>query len=381
MSAAPPPSGRFQAIGQAAGQLWGRAAGLLRSSPDAPPSEAAPALHLPVLWLLGKTGAGKSSLVCAITQSDAAEVGLGFAPCTRTAQVFEYPPDEPVLRFLDTRGLGEVGYDPAEDLQAIGDSAHMALVLARLDDPVQGQVADALRQIRRKQSHLPVIVLHTAADLPPDDSALARVRSANQRTLETAWGGPLPSVTLDLSNPALADLTELKNALVDGLPSVVQFMAQESASTQEDVEFAQQRNLVLRFAGSASAAGALPVALVGAISVPGLQLAMLAKLAQRYGVDWNKRRLAELGAALGVGVLGGQGLGLAARELAKLVPLVGQSAAPVAGATWGFAATYALGRAAAWWFYKLRAGEPVDQAELRQRFAQALKTVPRRDGR
>lgn len=368
------------AWGQGSRQLWDQAASWLRAGADTEEAgldaATAPALQLPVLWLLGKTGAGKSSLVCAITRSDAAEVGRGFAPCTRTAQAFDFPLAEPVLRFLDTRGLGEVGYDPAEDLQALRGSAHVALVLARLDDPVQGAVAEALRQVARQQGRqrLPVIVLHSGADRPADASALARACNANQQQLEAAWGAPLPSVTLDLSDPARADLTGLQDALLEVLPSVVQFMAQETASNQEEAEFARQRNLVLRFAGSASAAGALPLPLVGAASVSGLQLAMLAKLAQRYGVDWNARRLYELGAALGVGVLGGQGLGLAARELGKWVPLVGQTAAPVAGATWGFAATYALGRAAAWWLHQLRAGAPVDDAELRERFSQALKT-------
>lgn len=378
-------------MGRATRLLWDQASDLVRggtstaapAGADATPAAAAnptPALPLPVLWLLGKTGAGKSSLVYAITQSDAAEVGRGFAPCTRTAQAFDFPPGDAVLRFLDTRGLGETGYDPSEDLQAMEGRAHVALVLARLDDPVQGEVAKVLRQVARQQGRqrMPVIVLHSGADLPPDADALARVRSANQQALETAWGTSLPAVTLDLSSPATADLSELKDALVEVLPSVVQLMAQEDASTQEEVEFARQRNLVLRFAGSASAAGALPVPVLGVVSVPGVQLLMLKQLAQRYGVDWNARRLSELGAALGLGVLGGQGLSLAARELSKLVPLVGQSVAPMAGATWGFAGTYALGRAAAWWFYQLRTGTPVNDSELRQRFAQALKTAPRR---
>ncbi|MGI9441201.1 MAG: hypothetical protein ACR2N1_01975, partial [Rubripirellula sp.] len=41
--------------------------------------------HLPTLWLLGKTGAGKSTLVQSITGNSQAEIGKGFRPCTRTA--------------------------------------------------------------------------------------------------------------------------------------------------------------------------------------------------------------------------------------------------------------------------------------------------------
>ena len=45
-----------------------------------------------------------------------AEVGEGFEPCTRTAAFYDVPPEVPLLRFLDTRGLGEADYDPANDM-------------------------------------------------------------------------------------------------------------------------------------------------------------------------------------------------------------------------------------------------------------------------
>src|SRR6185295_701126 len=61
----------------------------------------------PVVWLIGKTGAGKTSIIAALTHDPRAVVGEGFAPCTRTASVYDVPADAPVLRFLDTRGIGE----------------------------------------------------------------------------------------------------------------------------------------------------------------------------------------------------------------------------------------------------------------------------------
>src|SRR5690606_39169396 len=73
-------------------------------------------LPLPVLWLLGRSGAGKSSLIRELTGLPGAVIGSGFRPCTRCTQVFDFPADDPLMRFLDTRGLDEAGYDPAEDL-------------------------------------------------------------------------------------------------------------------------------------------------------------------------------------------------------------------------------------------------------------------------
>ena len=115
-----------------------------------PKTIEAQAIPVPVLWLLGKTGAGKSSLIRALTGE--AEVGEGFAPCTRTAMAYDYPPERPVMRFLDTRGVSESGYDPQEDLAAAEKGSHALVVLARLDDPVQAEVAAVLSDLRRRRS-------------------------------------------------------------------------------------------------------------------------------------------------------------------------------------------------------------------------------------
>src|SRR5215203_3176939 len=51
-----------------------------------------------VVWLLGKTGAGKTAIVAALTGDPRAEIGEGFEPCTRTAAFYEVPPEAPLLR-------------------------------------------------------------------------------------------------------------------------------------------------------------------------------------------------------------------------------------------------------------------------------------------
>ncbi|MFH1268252.1 MAG: GTPase domain-containing protein, partial [Planctomycetota bacterium] len=66
--------------------------------------EARLSLPVPVFWLLGKAQSGKTSLVRALTGSSRAEIGGGFRPCTRTAQLYSFPSEEDCfLRFLDTR--------------------------------------------------------------------------------------------------------------------------------------------------------------------------------------------------------------------------------------------------------------------------------------
>lgn len=51
---------------------------------------------VPVLWLLGKTQSGKTSLIRTLTGSPDADIGNGFRPCTRTARFYDFPADVPV---------------------------------------------------------------------------------------------------------------------------------------------------------------------------------------------------------------------------------------------------------------------------------------------
>ncbi len=336
-------------------------------APQTPPKSVR--LPVPTLWLLGKTGAGKSSLVRALTGLPEAEVGNGYAPCTRTARSFDFPADDPVMRFLDTRGLGEVAYDPGADLAEAAKSAHVALVLMRLDDPVQGMVTAILGRLRKGKVR--VILIHTGGDLLPDAGARARMIAHNTGLAEAAFGATLPAVELDLSAPEKADLSPLEAALTHVLPSVVLFLMKVAGPGEEEAEFARHRALVLSYAGSAMASGGVP--LVGSVGVTGLQIAMLSALAGRYGVPWDTKQVVAMGSALGLGLIGGQAARIALRELVQLVPGVGTIAGAAAGATAGFAVTWGLGRTAAWWFYQQKQGQSVEDTDLRNRFAEAMK--------
>ena len=107
------------------------------------------AVSAPVVWLIGKVQSGKSSIVRALTGATAAEVGSGFKACTKTARIFDFPAEAPVIRFLDTRGLGEAGYDAAADIAVAEGQAHLLLVVMRATDPAQDAIVEVVRQARR----------------------------------------------------------------------------------------------------------------------------------------------------------------------------------------------------------------------------------------
>ncbi|MCC5968885.1 MAG: GTPase domain-containing protein [Pararhodobacter sp.] len=333
-------------------------------------------LPLPTLWLLGNTGAGKSSLVRELTGE--AEVGSGFAPCTRTARAFDFPAGLPVLRFLDTRGLGEAGYDPAEDLAAAEKGSHAVLIVMRLDDPAQGMVAEALRTLRKRRPKIPVLVVHTGADLVRDPGTQARARGQAQALIEVAAGGPLPAVTLALpdegaTNQLAEGMDDLRARLGEMLPELTLLLMRERAWNEEAARFLTLRPTVLWYAGAAGASDAAP--LVGTISVPALQGAMLHALARRHGLEWTTARIALFASALGTGAIVHFAASHILRQGVKLVPVYGQTLGAAAAAAASFAATYALGRAASAWLYRTGRGETLDAEDLRHLYDEAFTTA------
>ncbi len=119
-------------------------------------------LPVPVFWLFGKTQSGKTSLIKYLTGADSAEIGKGFQPCTRFSREYQFPLREaPLLTFLDTRGLDEPGYDPAEDLARFNEPAHVLIVTVKVLDHAQQNVLTHLRTIRQAKPSRPVLLALT----------------------------------------------------------------------------------------------------------------------------------------------------------------------------------------------------------------------------
>src|SRR5262245_688847 len=105
---------------------------------------------VPVIWLFGKTQSGKTAIIRYLTGADEAEIGQGFRPCTRYSREFPFPTVEaPLVTFIDTRGIDEPGYNPAEDLARFDASAHLIVVTVKAMDHGQENVCKALERIRR----------------------------------------------------------------------------------------------------------------------------------------------------------------------------------------------------------------------------------------
>jgi uncharacterized protein (DUF697 family) len=354
-----------------------------------------------VVWLLGKTGAGKTAIVATLTGDPRAEVGIGFEPCTRTAGFYDVPAEAPLLRFLDTRGLGEAGYDPASDISWCEEQSHLVLIAMQVSDPVQHVVLHALQQARRRHPDWPVVVAQTGLHrfyshgmshpIPypytggaEDETQMQlphqlRQALAYQRKLFDGLRGPRPRfVPIDFTVPEDGfppydyGLDALSRVLQEVGPVAFDALHRARAAVESDRIRAKARPLIYGCGTAAAGAGAVPVPIVGVGGLAGVIAMMLRALAIRYQIAWTPRAFGQFSGAIGGGALGWWTLRYSLRELLKLIPIVGTVAAGALNAAAGFAVTVAIGEAACVWLAYQRRGLSAPNDEVRRAFADGL---------
>jgi uncharacterized protein (DUF697 family)/predicted GTPase len=350
---------------------------------------------VPVFWLFGKTGSGKTSIVRFLTGAERAEIGTGFQPQTTQSEQYDFPcPETPLLRFLDTRGLGESYYDPTEDIRRFADSADMMIVTAKVMDHALEAVIEPLRQIRRASPRRPVLLaltcLHEAYPGQPHpdpdpfreellpDTLPADLRRSLERHQQQFDGLVDAVVPIDLTPahegyvPSEFGGERLKEAIIERLPAAYRqtLLSLDAAmSSLKDLYERRAMPYVLSYSTLAATAGAVPIPWIDVPLVIALQGHLVAKLAALYGQP--------VGAKVLAGLPGPMGTRLATRLLLKstwkFVPYVGIAA----NAAMSYASTYGLGKACCWYFSQVQRGHAPSETELRQvwseQMAQAAK--------
>jgi uncharacterized protein (DUF697 family) len=360
----------------------------------------------PTIWLLGKVQSGKTSIVRALTGAERAQIGDGFRPCTRWAMRYEFPaPDFPLAVFLDTRGLGEAGYDPTEDLAAFQTDAHMLLVVVKAMDMALEQVLAVLKQILHAKPDWPVVVAQTTLHegypatqrehlLPypfSDDGGTSQVPSelARALTFQRTLFGEIPVkrfVPLDFTLPedGFPDPFYGRDALLDALaeahPHAVYTMLQrlpEFSSELKALHFRQARAHIMAYALAAGAIGAAPLPLADLPVISAVQFKMLHTIASLYRQPLGVKTFLELIATVGVGLLFRQG----ARSLLKIVPGFGHA---VSGLYAG-ASTYALGCALCFYYQVVFDGHLPNPEQIKtfyeEKFAEGMQLLKKSEVR
>jgi uncharacterized protein (DUF697 family)/predicted GTPase len=344
----------------------------------------------PVIWLFGKTQSGKTSIVRFLTGADDAEIGQGFRPTTRYSREYHFPTaDTPLLSFLDTRGLGEPGYDAAEDIAQFDQKAHVVLVTIKVMDHAQAEVIEQLRKIHAARPDRPIVLVPTClheADpqaqhvqpypfaKPVLDAPLPEnlVRSLEEQKRRFA-GLYTHCVPIDLTRPEEGYTDPnyggeyLKQVLIEVLPEAYrQTLVTLDAATGELRDLYERRATphILSYAMLATSAGAFPVPGVDVVVLPAIQLRMINYLATLYGRPMTAQGFTELAASLGLGMLTRQ----LARSMMKFIPGVGS----VVAAALAFASTYALGKAFCYYYSAVHRGHVPKAEVLREYYEEQL---------
>jgi uncharacterized protein (DUF697 family) len=356
-------------------------------------AELLAAAPIPYLWLLGKTGSGKTSIIRCLTGAEKAVIGKGFRPQTRDAEVYSFPDDEtPIVQFLDTRGIGEANYDPTADIAEFNTRAQLVVVTVRATDQATDEIVKPLRQIRQANRERPVLLavtcLHDAypgeqhpAPDPFDNSPrplpdtlpgeCRRVLRAHYERFDGLFDCAVP---IDLT-PADEGFAvpefggdRLKQGILDLLPGAFrQTLLQMATLTGALGEMHQQRTqpIILAHSILAATAAAFPIPWVDIPVVTAIQSHLTYRLARMNQQPLDAGTLAHVGTAVGGRVAAQMGI----RAALKLIPWVG-SAVNAAAA---FAITYASGWVWNWYFLEIRQGHVPSPDELRNMYKQELQ--------
>ena len=364
----------------------------------------------PVLWLFGKSQTGKSSLVRFLTGAADAEVGEGFRPCTKYSRQYDFPtPEAPLLRFLDTRGLDEPGYDPSEDLAAFNNTAQVVIVTVKLLDHAQENSVRHLRALRKAQPSRPILLLvtclHEAYPLTQHPKEYPFV--GDWRTTWLHDGKPFisesdhPCLAVDgpirrsllaqeeqfgelIDAIVPADLTrpedglevphfggdELKAVIAGLLPRAYRqtLLMLDEAKTQLSDAFSQRAlPHILSYCSMAATAGAVPVPFLDLLLLPAIQARMIFYLARLYGQPLSGTRFLELASSLGLGLVMRQ----ASREILKLIPYVGS----IAGGLVAGASTLALGKAFCYYYSAVHQGHVPQPEDLKKYYKEQFQVA------
>lgn len=350
----------------------------------------------PALALIGRRGAGKSSLVNAIFGSKVAEVGHVKAQTGR-GKWFDYESERGSLAVLDTRGIQEgstpMEADDAKDAMAsivvelkkkVPDIFVFLVKATEADSAIDADL-DALERIyaeseREHRVRPPLLALathcdvlepkatrlHRSAEEPHDDveEKLARVsevehhletkiRSRAKLASHLVW---TRGISTYLSFAKDASVRSDERWRVEELLATI-FQHLPDAGRGTFVRIARIRGLQEELASNLTRAtaaicagiAAMPIPVADVIPITTLQVSLIAGVAWLSGRPLDRTAATEFLAAMGVNV----GVGFAFREGARaLIKFVFPGAGSMVSGAVAFAGTLAVGAAAQNYFLR-----------------------------
>ncbi|WP_114558516.1 GTPase family protein [Desertihabitans aurantiacus] len=333
------------------------------------------------LALFGKTGVGKSTLINAIFGSEVAETGIG-RPVTQGSHLYLHT--EGFLGLVDTKGL-ELGRDDKALLrdvdqmmkagrkQELSEQVHVAWYCLRgLDRRFEDSEAEFIQHLH--SVGLPVVVVLTQVPMRDGQYHPDAVELAHQiadRELPIVAGHPFLVQALrdQFTGQPSHGLMELLEATFQAAPEGVE----GALTAAQQIDSARKARLAQAHVGAAvsaaAGAAAIPIPFSDAAVLVPIQLGMMARISQIYGIRVERAAMLAL-ASSAAATAGGRAL---ATNLLKFVPGAGSLVGGVVGA--GVASGFTLAMGEAWLVVCQRAAAgrlPVVDGAIQSEALQAL---------
>ncbi|MHB8994883.1 MAG: GTPase [Armatimonadota bacterium] len=360
----------------------------------------------PVIFLVGRTGHGKSSLINAICGREVAEVG-DIKPTTKATEVYSVSFDEAESSWnlVDSRGLFEStspGGGPPDDVvkmtitEILKHKPDVIMHVVAMPE-IRGMANDlaALERIMARasaelQRQIPSFMVLTKSDTighprewPPEEfpKKAGLIVEALQFTAEDVLRGDLrQAVALDPGRPlygyraiqhehskAIIPVCSLAGELWN-IPTLQDFIGQQlpedaqllyyQALGRKDLLSKVASRLTRRFSEIAAGVGASPLPVADMLVLTPLQMLLVVMIGGLSCRPVAKSTFYEYLGAIGGTAIMGLGLRTAAQQLVKFIPL--PIAAQAVSASIAGAGTYAIGRSAEAYFFGGKVKLPQD---------------------
>jgi len=343
--------------------------------------------------LIGKSQAGKSSIVRALTGVSAQIIGQGFKPHTQHTQQYNYPSDElPLLIFTDTVGLGDINQNTETIIEELinnwqqeNQRGRIIILTIKINDFATNSLQQILKKIKEIYPKIPCLLALTCLHeiYPPHQKShpiyppnFTEINQALNYFQETFKGLYDDLILLDFTleedgfEPEFYGLELLRNQLTQLLPTaeartIYELLDQENSQKLGDLYRDTARRYILSFAIMAATVAAVPLPFATMPVLTALQVSLVTLLGQLYGQTLTPSQAGGIVSAIAGGFLA-QMIG---RELIKFIPGLGS----VIAAGWAGSYTYALGEGACLYFGDLMGGKKPDPKKIQQVMTKAFQ--------
>lgn len=283
----------------------------------------------PKIIMTGKTGAGKSSLINALTGREVSKTGV--IPCTQTEQSIQFTPKQVHLdkdagssgmTLIDVPGFAEAdkhGERLGFILNKLPD-VHLILLVVGAPDRALEHESRFISDIREQEPDIPVIVAANKIDLlePVRDWHPAQLDLKTPETKKeqniTAWSGEVrracrvadSDIVCVASGESFDDypnqygIVDLTDKIVMALPEAARNYAARVFNIAE-IKKSRAKKIIWANAVAAAGVGAVPIPVADMGILCAIQAEMVVSIAFVYGIKMDLRQAAGiLGPALGM---------------------------------------------------------------------------------